>query len=301
MGLTNSGRALGRSFLLLISQKLSTLSGILPFSINSFLLASLLALLVGLNLSFLIGVLVWSIKITKVVPFESVEVFCRDPFLALYFSLYSLMIFRHLCILPSAAMFTLTIWPFGPPPPRSPVRWKPHKQLCFDWSTGLSTGVFLLIRATRRSLSFQWIPTKLTSNPISFYSAPASVLFPLQLFLGVNFDRTLSFSKHVSSVKAKFFPRLKASGCISASSWGPPKESLSVLYQAFLRFLLTYASPGWFPFLSVTNFTKLEHLHRAASRAITVCLSSSPIPLLLSETSLSPHTSHPDSFHSLFL
>ena len=43
-----------------------------------------------------------------------------------------------------------------------------------------------------------------------------------------------------------------------------------------------------FPFLSVTNITKLERLHRAASRAITGCFSSSPIPLLLSESSLPP-------------
>ena len=76
--------------------------------------------------------------------------------------------------------------------------------------------------------------------------------------------------------------------CISASSWGPSKESLSLLYKSFLRSLLTYASPGWFPFLSAAKFTKLERLHRAASRAITGCLSSSPIPLLLSEASLPP-------------
>ena len=72
-------------------------------------------------------------------------------------------------------------------------------------------------------------------------------------FLGVTFDRTLSFSKHVSSLKAKFFPRFKALRCISASSWGPSKESLSVLYKSFLRSLLTYASPGLFPFLSAIN------------------------------------------------
>ena len=111
---------------------------------------------------------------------------------------------------------------------------------------------------------------------------------PTPTFLGVTFDRTLSFSKHVSSLKAKFFPRLKALRCISASSLGPSKESLSVLYKSFLRPLLTYASPGWFPFLSATNLTKLERLHRAASRAITGCLSSSPIPLLLTEASLPP-------------
>ena len=67
---------------------------------------------------------------------------------------------------------------------------------------------------------------------------------------------------------------------------GPFKESLSLLYRAFLRPLLTL-HPDFFPFLSVTNFTKLERLHRAASRAIYSCLSSSPISLLLPKAFLS--------------
>ena len=129
MDLTNSARVLGQSSLLLISLELLTLSGIPPFSINLFRLASLLDLLVGLNLFFLIGALTWFIKITKVVRFESVEVFSKDPFLALYFFLSSSMIFQLLCLLPSAALFTLTIWPFGSPPSRSLLRWRPHKEL----------------------------------------------------------------------------------------------------------------------------------------------------------------------------
>ena len=111
---------------------------------------------------------------------------------------------------------------------------------------------------------------------------------PTPTFLGVTFDCTFSFSKHVSLLKAKFFPHLKALRCIFASSWGPSKESLSVLYKSFLWSLLTYAPPGWFPFLSATNFTKLECLHQVASRAITGCLSTSPIPLLPSEAYLPP-------------
>ena len=111
---------------------------------------------------------------------------------------------------------------------------------------------------------------------------------PNPTFLGVTFDRTLSFSKHVTSLKANFFPRLKGLRCISASSRGPSKESLCFLYKAFLWPLLTYASPRWLPFLSVTNITKWERLHRAASRAVIGCLLSSPIPLLLSEASLPP-------------
>ena len=181
MVLTNPGRALGGSSLLSISLKLLTLSDIPLFSTNSFWLASLLALLVGLNLSFLIGALAWFIKMTNVVPFESVEVFCKDLFLALYFSLFPLMIFR---LLPSAALFSFTIWPFGLPPPRSPMRWRPQKALRFDWSACLSTGVFLSIQANVRPPSFQWIPTELTSIPTFAYSAPAYVSIQLQPFFG---------------------------------------------------------------------------------------------------------------------
>ena len=141
-------------------------------------------------------------------------------------------------------------------------------------------------------------------NPFFFFSVdphqanlqPNLLLFnsclrfnPTLTLLGVSFDRSLSFSKHVFLLKAKFFPRLKALRCISAFSWGPSKESLSVLYEAFLRPLLTYASLGWFPFLSVTNITKLKRLHQVASRAITGCLSSSPNSFLFSEASLLPY------------
>ena len=97
-------------------------------------------------------------------------------------------------------------------------------------------------------------------------------------FLGVTFDRTLSFSKHVSSLKTKFFSRLKALPCISASSWGPFLFCINLFFGLFLLVL----HPDGF----LTNVTKLERLYRAASRAITSCLSSSPIPLLLSDAFL---------------
>ena len=88
-----------------------------PFCTKSFWLASLLALLVGLNLFFLIGAFAWFIKITKVVPFESVKVFRKTPFLSLYFSRILSMMFLLLCLVPLAAFFTLRIWLFGHSPP----------------------------------------------------------------------------------------------------------------------------------------------------------------------------------------
>ena len=70
MGLTNPGRALGRSSRLSISLKLLALSGIPLFSINSFRMTSLLASIVGLNFSFLIGAPAWFFKITKAIFFR---------------------------------------------------------------------------------------------------------------------------------------------------------------------------------------------------------------------------------------
>ena len=119
MSLTNPGRALGQFSLPLISRNLLILCGTPPFSINSFRLASLLALLVGLNLSFLIGALVWFIKITKVVYFESVERLRKDPFLALFFSLSSSMIPVSLPSSVSCSLYAddLAIWSSSPSVP----------------------------------------------------------------------------------------------------------------------------------------------------------------------------------------
>ena len=196
------------------------------------------------------------------------------------------MIFRPLCLLPSAAFFMLTIWPFGPPPPWFPLRWRPHKELCFDWNAGLSTGVFLSIPTNVMPPSSQWITPKLTSSPTSSYSAPASVSTQLQLFLGSPLTALFPFLNMYLGCKPNSFRVSSPYAVFLCFLMGTSKESLSLLYKAFLRSLLTYASPEWFSFLSVTNITKLERLHREASCAITGCLSFSPISLLLSEASL---------------
>ena len=111
---------------------------------------------------------------------------------------------------------------------------------------------------------------------------------PHSTFLGVTFDCTLSFKHHVLSVRKKFHSQFHAFCSIASASWGPSKESLCTLYKAFIRPILTYASPGWFPFSSPTHITSVERMHRSSCRVITGCLSSTPIPLLHIETLLPP-------------
>ena len=62
--------------------------------------------------------------------------------------------------------------------------------------------------------------------PLLFNPAPG--------FFGVTFDRTLSFGAHVQSLCSKFYPRHRALCSIATASWGPTKESLSLLYKAFV-------------------------------------------------------------------
>ena len=111
---------------------------------------------------------------------------------------------------------------------------------------------------------------------------------PHPTFLSVTFDRTLSFKHHVLSLRKKFHSRFRAFRSIASASWGPSKESLCMLYKAFIRPILTYASPGWFLFSSPTHITSVERMHRSSCRVITGCLSSTPIPLLHIEALLPP-------------
>ena len=217
MGLANPGQALEWSFLLLISRKLLTLSGIPLFSVNSFWLASLLALLVGLNLSFLIGVLAWFIKITKVVPFESVKVFCKDPSFAMYFSLSSSMIFWLFYLLLSAVHLyadDLAIWSSFP----SVLSAVEAAQGALIWLERWSEYLFPLNPSNGEAFFFSVDSHQANLQPNLLLLNSCLHFDPTPTFLGDTFDHTFSISKHISSLKAKFFPLLRALCCISASS-----------------------------------------------------------------------------------
>ena len=176
MGLTNPGRALGRSCLLLISLKLLTLSGILPLSTNLFQLASLLALLVGLNLFFLIGALVWFIKITKVIPFESVEVFRKDPFFGpVLFSLFINDLPASLSSSVSCSLYAddLTIWSSSPLVPTAVEATQGALFQLECWC--------LPLNPSKCEASFFSVDPQQAN---SYYSIPTSVSTQLQSFLG---------------------------------------------------------------------------------------------------------------------
>ena len=107
----------------------------------------------------------------------------------------------------------------------------------------MRTSVFLSFRANVRPPS-QWIPTNATSSPTSSYSTPLSALMPLSLFLESRLIAPFPFSKHVSSLKAKFFRRLQAFCVISAFFWDPSREFLfrsKLFFDPFSLMLYPYS------------------------------------------------------------
>ena len=57
----------------------------------------------------------WFIKLTKAAPFESVEVFCKDLFLALYFSISSLLTveFTRINFICNVLSFKPAVFPYN--------------------------------------------------------------------------------------------------------------------------------------------------------------------------------------------
>ena len=149
--------------------------------------------------------------------------FRKDPFSALFFSLSSSMIFLLLYLLPSAALFTLTIWLLGSPPPSVPT------VVEATWSEYWC----LPLNRSKYEASFSVDPHQANLQPNLLLLSFRLRFNPTSTFLGVTFDRTLSFSKHASLLKAKFLPRLKALHYISASSWGPFLFCIKLFFSPF--------------------------------------------------------------------
>ena len=116
---------------------------------------------------------------------------------------------------------------------------------------------------------------------------------PLQLSL-VSRSIALSFTNYVSLLKARFI-LMSRPYAVCLLPHGVPLRSPSLFRMNFFFVpLLTFASSGWFPFLSVANITKLE---RFTKRVVAPSPAAYRLPLSL----FTSPTSHPDSFRPVIL
>ena len=125
----------------------------------------------------------------------------------------------------------------------------------------------------------RWTPT------ISINDAPI-VHNPTPTFLGVTYDRTLSFSKHADNTAFKMNKRCNALRALSGTDWGWHRRSLRAVYVALQRSVAEYASPAWTPWTAKSHITKVERAQLKAARIITKAVASSPREAVLKEAEL---------------
>ena len=130
----------------------------------------------------------------------------------------------------------------------------------------------------------QWQP-KITINGV-----PPSCT-PSPTFLGVTYDRRMTFGTQVKKVCQQMLRRTNLLCVVGGTTWGWQKQDLRTVYIATQRSVAEYAAAAWTPWLSSSNIEKLERTQIHAARAITHHVRSTPTEAVLHEADL-PRLEH---------
>ena len=108
----------------------------------------------------------------------------------------------------------------------------------------------------------QWRP-QITINGV-----PPSCT-PSPTFLGVTYDRHMTFGTLVKKVFLQMLRRTNLLRVVGGTTWGWQKQDLRTVYIATQRSVTVYAAAAWTPWLSSSNIEMLEGTQLQAARAIT--------------------------------
>ena len=118
-------------------------------------------------------------------------------------------------------------------------------------------------------------------------------------FLGIRLDRTLCFKDHVEDVCERVIKRCGMLSCFASRAWGWKKKSLKRIYISMMRSILDYAAAGWQPFLSPSQFSRLEVVQNRCLRAITAQYANSSVEILRLEADIPSYSTHSDQLTAI--
>ena len=106
-------------------------------------------------------------------------------------------------------------------------------------------------------------------------------------YLGVTFDRRLTWKKQAEKAEARGKVRLALMKKLAGSTWGADATTLKRLYTGRVRPVLEFGMTSWGT-LAKTNFDRVNKVQNQATRIITGAMKSTPIQELETITGLQP-------------
>lgn len=121
-----------------------------------------------------------------------------------------------------------------------------------------------------------------SSPPLFLYNEPINY-HPTCQFLGLTFDRKLTWVEHIKQLKTSCLNRLNLLKTVSRQSWGADRKTLLMMYRSLVRSRLDYGCEIY----SSASSTVLATLDTVQSQALRLCLGAfrtSPVVSLNAES-----------------
>jgi ribonuclease HI len=109
---------------------------------------------------------------------------------------------------------------------------------------------------------------------------------PTPKFLGVTFDRLLTFRPHVDELKKKLENRIRAVKSLSGTDFGQDESTLRNLVRSTVLSVAEYGSSTYATFGTDRAVDDVQRMINRTARVITGCVKSTPIGPLLSEANI---------------
>lgn len=112
-------------------------------------------------------------------------------------------------------------------------------------------------------------PLRRNFKPIIYFDNHIIEVVDANMFLGILYDKNMSFDNHWTMVAASVSNRTKTMMALRSASWGPTRLTMKVLHHSYIESVVRYGMPAWYPFLSNFAKTRLEVILRRALRIVT--------------------------------
>ena len=117
---------------------------------------------------------------------------------------------------------------------------------------------------------------------------------PTPRFLGVTFDRSLTFRQHIDQICRTAIQRCRLIGTLANREWGWHPKRLRAIYLALVRSVLSFAAAGWVPWISADAMNQLVRADNRALCIVSGLLNTAPVETIAIEAGVQDLKTHYD-------